>query len=78
MKAWLSSLLVVAPLLLVAGCASTQKTAYGDKPARSHETIGQDGKYVAWVEKIARQRGTRVVWVNPPNKRVARTLAAAP
>ena len=77
MKTWLSPLLVVAPLLLVAGCASTQKTAYGDKPAQSHETIEQDGKYVMLVENIAKQRGTRVVWVNPPKKRVAETVAAA-
>jgi hypothetical protein len=27
-----------------------------------------DGKYVAVVEHIAKQRGTRVVWVNPPKK----------
>ncbi len=77
MKALSSSLLLAAPLLLLSGCASTQKTAYGDAPAHSTETIVEDGRYVALVEAIAKQRGTRVVWVNRPKKRVATADAAA-
>jgi len=70
MKASLSSLLFVAPLLLLAGCASTQHAAYGDSPRHTEDNIVQDGQYVALVEHIAKQRGVRVVWVNPPRKRV--------
>lgn len=76
MKAWLSSSLLLAPLLLLTGCASTQKTAYGDAPPQSHETIVQDDRYVVLVETIAKQRGTRVVWVNPPKKRVSDPVAS--
>ena len=78
MKTWMSSLFVVAPLLLVAGCASTQNAAYSERPAQSHEITSQDSEYVALVESIAKQRGTQVVWVNPPKKRIAESVAAAP
>lgn len=77
MKAWSSALLLAAPLLLLPGCASTQKAAYGDTPAHTPENIVEDSAYVALVEKIAKQRGTRVVWVNPPKKRVSGNVAAA-
>lgn len=76
MKAYLRlSLLLATPFLLVA-CASTQSTAYGDRPA-ANENVVQDKLYVATVEKIAKQRGTRVVWVNPPYKRVAANATAS-
>lgn len=77
MKAYLRISLTVAALLLLSACASTQKTAYGDAPTRKVETMVQDHLYVATVEKIARQRGTRVVWVNPPKKRVVETVAVS-
>jgi 2-iminoacetate synthase ThiH len=78
MKAYLRvSLLLASPFLLVA-CASTQGTAYGEKPA-VNENVVQDAVYVATVENIAKQRGTRVVWVNPPYKRVpVNATASAP
>ena len=77
MKAYLGTSLLIATLLLLSGCASTQKTAYGDAPERKVESMVQDNVYVAAVERIAKQRGTRVVWVNPPKKRVVETVAVS-
>ncbi len=77
MKVWTSSLLFVVPLLLT-GCASTQKMAYRDTPAHSTQTIVDDVRYVALVETIAQRRGTQVVWINPPKKRVSNAVAATP
>ena len=61
MKAYLGTSLLIATLLLLSACASTQKTAYGDAPERKVETLVQDNVYVAAVERIAKQRGTRIV-----------------
>ena len=77
MKAYLCISLTAATLVLLSACASTQKTAYGDEPTREVETVVQDHLYVATVEKIARERGTRVVWVNPPKKKVVETVAVS-
>jgi hypothetical protein len=65
-------------LVLLVGCAST-KTAYRDAPPQQRaagSSIEVDERYVALVENIAKQRGTRVMWVNKPHKRV-NTVAAA-
>ncbi|MET0808240.1 MAG: hypothetical protein ABWX93_05715 [Pseudoxanthomonas sp.] len=75
MKSLLISLSFVAPLLLLSGCASTQGMTYGDAPQHPHESIVEDDQYVAFVEHIAKQRGTSVVWLNPPNKRVPEKVA---
>ena len=75
MKAWQSSLHLFAPLLLLSGCTSTQGAARGDAPKPVRETVVQDDRYVALVEHIAKQRGTQVVWVNSPRKRVPQTVA---
>lgn len=65
-------------LVLLVGCAST-KTAYREAPPQ-HRASGfsmeVDERYVTLVENIAKQRGTRVMWVNKPTKRV-NTVAAA-
>ena len=65
-------------LVLLVGCAST-KTAYREAPPQ-HRASGfsmeVDERYVTLVENIAKQRGTRVMWVNKPVKRV-NTVAAA-
>ena len=53
-----------ALVLLLAACASTETAMH---PA-SHMSITQDGAYVGAVESIAKKRGVRVVWVNPPEK----------
>ncbi len=73
MKAFLKVTFVSVPLLLLTACASTG-TAYEKAPAQ-HETVVTDNVYVAVVEHIAKQRGTRVVWVNPPKKRVVEPVA---
>ena len=63
-------------LLLLVGCASTQKTTYRD--AQPRQTVGyseRDARYMSIVEDMARQRGIQVMWVNPPRKH-APTVAA--
>ena len=73
MKAILSFAVVSSALLLLTACASTG-TAYEKAPAQ-HENVVTDNVYVAVVEHIAKQRGTRVMWVNPPKKRVVEPVA---
>jgi hypothetical protein len=66
-------------MALLAGCAST-KTAYRDAPTHEGATsvsIKVDERYVAHVENVARQRGTKVTWVNKPVKRSHGTVAVA-
>lgn len=75
MKAFLSFAVVSSALLFLAACASTG-TAYEKAPAQ-HENVVTDNLYVAVVEHIAKQRGTRVVWVNPPKKRTVEHVASA-
>lgn len=75
MKAFLSFTVVSLALLLLTACASTG-TAYEKAPAQ-HESVVTDNAYVAVVERIAKQRGTRVVWVNPPSKRVVQPIASS-
>ena len=60
-------------LLLVAGCASTH-AAYRDTQPQSRTAASSrvDAQYVAYVESVARHRGTQVMWVNMPQKRVPR------
>ena len=74
MKAFSSLIVVALSVLLLSACASTG-TAYEKAPAQ-HENIVTDNTYVALVEHIAKHRGTRVVWVNPPKKRVVEPIAA--
>jgi hypothetical protein len=57
-------------VMLLPACASTQKTTYHDEPARS-DTHMLDQQYISAVERVARQRGTQVTWVNAPTKRTA-------
>ena len=75
MKAFLSFTVVSSTLLLLTACASTG-TAYEKAPPQ-HESVVTDNAYVSVVEHIAKQRGTRVMWVNPPKKRVAQPVASA-
>lgn len=64
-------------LLLLVGCASTQKTTYRDAPPPQTAGYAEDDvRYMSIVEGLARQRGIQVVWVNPPQKK-APTVAAA-
>jgi len=73
MKAFLSLAVVSPALLLLSACASTG-TAY-EKAPMQNESVVTDTVYVAVVENIAKQRGTRVMWVNPPKKRVVEPVA---
>lgn len=77
MKAYLSVAIVFGGVLLLSACASTQKTAYGDAPRQGESLIQQDNRYIGVVEQFAKQRGTRVVWVNPPVKKVPQTVATS-
>lgn len=51
----------VAAVILVAGCSSMPRVA------SSYQT---DADKVALVNATARERGLKVIWVNPPQKRV--------
>lgn len=67
-------------LLLLVGCASTQKTTYRDAPSsrpqqQIMEYTGHDARYMAMVEDMARERGIQVVWVNPPRKQAPAVAA---
>ena len=75
MKAFLSFTVVSSTLLLLTACASTG-TAYEKAPAQNEKVV-TDKVYVAVVEQIAKGRGTRVMWVNPPKKRVVEPVATA-
>ena len=70
--------LVCGTLLLAAlsaGCTSTQ-SAMRDAPLMQRETQIEQ-IYVAYVDSVAKQRGTRVVWVNPPKRTVIKPIASA-
>lgn len=60
---------------LLAGCASTQTARTSDAPLMQRQTQ-VDEEYVGYVNTVAKQRGTRVVWVNPPKKTVMTPIAA--
>ena len=60
----LASVLAVSAVVL-AGCASQNEAARANIP---HDI--DDAAYVAAVDKVARDRGIEVRWVNPPQKRV--------
>lgn len=70
MKAMFKVAAVSVGSLLLTACANTHYVTKSSAPAAPAEasTGDVDGKYVAVVEHIAKQRGTRVVWVNPPKK----------
>lgn len=57
------------------GCASTQTARTSDAPLMQRQTQ-VDEDYVGYVNTVAKQRGTRVVWVNPPKKTVITPIAA--
>jgi hypothetical protein len=71
--------IAVLSLLLVglAGCTGAgTRSAYVAPAAVNGSTTTEtrmrpDAKYMAEVEWLARQRGVRVHWVNPPEKRVS-------
>jgi hypothetical protein len=57
--------LAAAAVVLLAGCASD-----GTARLNRHEGVMRDNaEYIGTVEQIARRRGVRIVWMNPPEKR---------
>ena len=68
---------VLFVVLLLPACASTPKTAYGNTSV-PNDAVVVDARYVALVESLAKQRGTKVMWVNTPKKRMMATAATAP
>jgi hypothetical protein len=57
--------LAAVALVLLAGCA-----ADGTAKLNRHEGVMRnDAEYIGAVEQIAKRRGVRIVWMNPPEKR---------
>jgi hypothetical protein len=59
---------------MLSACAGTQQmTSTNPPPAEPlvESEMTRDQLYVAYVERVARRRGIQVMWVNPPQKRVA-------
>lgn len=56
------NVLLTCCILSLAACASTGSDALTRLPSSSR----QDGAKIAAVERSAEQRGTDIVWVNPP------------
>jgi hypothetical protein len=75
MKASFRYALAAAPLLLLGACATTDEMAGApramDVVATDTEFV-TDEEYILTVNYLAKRRGTRVVWVNPPKVRVDR------
>ncbi|SOD56940.1 hypothetical protein SAMN06296416_11185 [Pseudoxanthomonas wuyuanensis] len=62
--------------LLLSACAGTQEMTRSDAPAaepQARPELTRDELYIAYVERVARRRGIHVMWVNPPQKRLAGT-----
>lgn len=77
MKSLLEIATLSLGLSLLAGCASTQNTTYREAAPPTPGSMVVDQRYVAIVENVAKNRGTRVMWVNKPVKRVPATVATA-
>lgn len=60
---------------LSSGCASTQ-SAMHDRSLMQRDTE-IDKVYVNYVNTVAKQRGTRVYWINPPKRTVIKSVASA-
>lgn len=61
-------------ILGLAACAGTQtKSAYAEPASAPREPspMSRDERYIATIERIARNRGIDVVWVNPPQRESA-------
>ncbi len=76
MNVKLCSLLVLAAVVSLTGCRTTEGSARyvpAAKPAASGSTyeprIEENAEYVAYVQSVARRRGVTVRWVNKPVKR---------
>lgn len=72
----LSVLVLVLSISAAAGCASTPTAAAPDAPTWTPRQTQVDERYVSYVNAVAKQRGTRVYWVNPPTKTQMQPVAA--
>jgi hypothetical protein len=69
MKASLRIAVLSSAVILLGACAGTQEMTSSGAPASSlqdRSDVTSNQLYVAYVEEIAKRRGTRVTWVNPP------------
>lgn len=73
MKTVLRLALLLLPLAGLAACATTDDQRAASMPHPSLQT--QDHQYVSRVEEVARKRGVRVAWINPPMNRDDTVLA---
>ncbi|QDW66052.1 hypothetical protein [Luteimonas granuli] len=72
MKAMSRVVLSAIPAMVLAGCASSGGMASAaPQPYQAPDEVTTDTAYVAAVEHVARRRGVRVHWLNPPLKRLA-------
>ncbi len=74
MNAKLRIAVVLLPILGLAACTTMDERSTYIPSERSQSIMDNDATYVAAVERIARDRGIEVVWVNPPRK--PRTVAS--
>lgn len=72
----LTVLVVVLSVSIVSGCASTRTAVTPNAPTWAPRQTQVDERYVSYVNALAKQRGTRVYWVNPPLKTVTGPIAA--
>lgn len=73
------AVLVASATLALSACASSGGMASALGPAASPqqgERILTDSAYVSAVERVARDRGIDVQWVNPPQRRIPAGLAS--
>ena len=63
--------------MVLSACASSGGMASAPASAQQQgERILIDAEYVANVERVARDRGVIVQWVNPPQKRLPARIAS--
>lgn len=65
MKASLRIAAIPFAVMLLGACAGTREMTSTGAPASQPELTTNE-LYIAYVEEIAKRRGTRVTWVNPP------------
>ncbi len=76
MKAAICTFMVMLPVVL-AGCASSSMVKT-EAPQHAPQKITLDKDYVGAVNMVARQRGVRVTWINPPTRRSSEQVASLP
>ncbi len=72
----LSVFFVVLSVSIVSGCASAPTAVAPKEPTWVPRQTQVDERYVSYVNALAKQRGIRVYWVNPPLKTVTGPIAA--